>query len=140
MATYIRRREFLLILSGAAAAWPVAARAQQSDRMRRVGVLMPFSADDPEGKRQLAAFAQQLQGLGWTDGRNLQIDYRWSSGDIQKMQTYAKELIALQPDAIFCRSTPVTAALLKNTRSIVSSLLKGSGGCVALSIRGCSFA
>jgi putative ABC transport system substrate-binding protein len=113
----VKRRDFITLVGGAVA-WPFAASAQQSERMRRVGVLMPFSADDPEGKRQLAAFAQQLQGFGWTDGRNLQIDYRWSSGDIQKMQTYAKELIALQPDAIFCRSTPVTAALLKNTRSI----------------------
>jgi ABC-type uncharacterized transport system substrate-binding protein len=112
------RREFITLVSGAAAVWPLAARAQQPERMRRVGVLMPFSADDPEGKRELAAFAQQLQGFGWTNGRHLQIDYRWSSGDIQKMQTYAKELIALQPDALFCRSTPVTAALLKNTRSI----------------------
>jgi putative ABC transport system substrate-binding protein len=114
---HLKRRAFMMLL-GAAVACPLAARGQQSERMRRVGVLMPFSADDPEGKRELAGFAQELQRLGWMDGRNLQIDYRWASGDIQKMQTYAKELIALQPDAIFCRSTPVTAALLKNTRNI----------------------
>lgn len=113
----MRRRDLLRMLGGAMA-WPLAASAQQEIVLRRVGVLMPFSADDPEVRSELAAFAQELQSLGWTDGRNLRIDYRWSPGDRTKLQAYAKELIALQPDAIFTRSTPATAALLKNTRSI----------------------
>jgi putative ABC transport system substrate-binding protein len=114
----MRRREFITVLGGTAATWSFAARAQQPDRVRRIGVLMPFSAEDPEGKRELTGFAQQLQGLGWAEDRNLKIDYRWSNGDIEKMQAYAKELVGLQPDVIFCRSTPVTAALVKSTRSI----------------------
>ena len=117
----MRRREFILALGGAAAAsnlWPLAARAQQTDRVRRIGVLMPFAATDAAGKLELAAFAHQLQDLGWTDGGNLRIDYRWSAGDPERMQTLAKELTALQPDVIFTRSTPVTAALVKQTRTI----------------------
>jgi putative ABC transport system substrate-binding protein len=113
----MKRREFITLI-GAAASWPLAARAQQPEQMRRVGVLMPFSPDDQEGKNELTAFAQQLQSLGWTDGKNLRIDYRWSGGDSQKMQDYAKELVVAQPDVIFTRSTPATAALLKDTRSI----------------------
>ncbi len=76
-----------------------------------IGVLMPFSEADAEGKLELAGFAHQLQDLGWTDGRNLRIDYRWAAGNPERMQTLAKELIALQPDVLFCRSTPVTGAL-----------------------------
>src|SRR5271155_3600982 len=113
----LARRKFIAAL-GSAAAWPLAARAQQPEQMRRVGVLMPFSSDDQEVKNELTAFAQQLQSLGWTDGKNLRIDSRWSGGDSQKMQDYAKELVAAQPDVIFTRSTPATAVLLKNTRSI----------------------
>jgi putative tryptophan/tyrosine transport system substrate-binding protein len=79
---------------------------------------MPFAADDAAGKLELAGFGQQLQALGWTDGGNLRVDYRWSAGDPERMQALAKELIALQPDVIFCRSTPVTGALLKHTRTI----------------------
>ena len=113
----MRRREFITLLGGAAVC-PLAARAQQADRVRRVAVLMPFAAEDAAGKLELAAFAQQLQALGWTDGGNLKIDYRWSAGDPERMQVLAKELIALQPDVIFSRSTPVTGALLKQTRTI----------------------
>ncbi len=79
---------------------------------------MPSAADDAAGKLELAGFAKQLQDLGWTDGGNLRIDYRWSAGDPERMQALAKELIALQPDVIFSRSTPVTGALLKQTRTI----------------------
>ena len=111
----IKRREFVTLLGGAAAAWPLAARAQAP---RRVGVLMPFSAHDPEVKNLLVGFAQQLQHLGWTDGGNLRIEYRWTGGDSQRLQAYAKELVDLKPDVIFTRSTPATSALLKNTRSI----------------------
>src|SRR5882757_3107861 len=113
----MRRREFIAGLGGAAA-WPVVARGQQADRVRKVGVLMPFATDDAAGKLELEAFAQQLQALGWKDGGNLRIDYRWSAGDPERMQVLAKELLALQPDVIFSRSTPVTAALLKQTRAI----------------------
>ncbi len=112
----MRRREFVTLLG--AAVWPIAASAQQSDRIRRVGVLMPFATGDAAGKLELAAFAQQLQALGWTDGGNLRIDYRWAAGDPERMQVLAKELIALQPDVVFSRSTPVTGALVKQTRAI----------------------
>jgi putative ABC transport system substrate-binding protein len=117
----MRRRDFITLLGGAATAsnlWPLAARAQQTDRVRRIGVLMPFAATDAAGKLELAAFAHQLQDLGWADGGNLRIDYRWSAGDPERMQALAKELTALQPDVLFARSTPVTGALLKQTRTI----------------------
>jgi ABC-type uncharacterized transport system substrate-binding protein len=118
MSIGIGRRQFISAFGSAAAAWPFAARAQQPVQMRRVGVLMPSTPDDQEVRNELTAFAQQLQSLGWTDGKNIRIDYRWSSGDSQKMQDYAKELVAAQPDVIFTRSTPATAVLLKNTRNI----------------------
>src|SRR5947208_9851 len=98
--------------------WPMAARAQQADRPRRLGVLMPFAMNDSAGRLELAGFAQQLKDLGWTDGGNLRIDYRWSAGNPENMQAMAKELIALQPDVLFSRSTPVTKALLQQTRTI----------------------
>ena len=113
----MQRRDFLGVLGGAAA-WPLVARAQQPERMRRIGVLMPFSETDAEGKLELAGFASRLQDLGWTAGRNLRIDYRWSAGNRELMQTLAKELTALQPDVLFSRSTPVTGALMKQTRTI----------------------
>lgn len=111
------RRAFLSVLAGVAL-WPLAASAQQESAPRRVSVLMPFSVDDPEVKSELATFVEQLQSLGWTDGGNFRIDYRWSGGDNQKLQVYAKELVDLKPDVIFTRSTPATAALLKNTNGI----------------------
>ena len=113
----MRRRAFITFVSGAAA-WPLAARAQQPDGVRRIGVLMSLAATDPTMKREVAAFVHQLQELGWAEGRNLQIDYRWAAGDADRMQMFAKELVALQPQVIFTRSTPVTAALLKQTRTI----------------------
>jgi putative ABC transport system substrate-binding protein len=114
----MRRREFLTLVGVAAAGLPSAARAQQSGSIRRIGVLLPAHSDDTKVKNDLAAFARQLQSLGWTQGQNLQIDYRWAGDDIAKMQTYAKELVAAQPDVLFVRGTPATAALLSNTRSI----------------------
>ena len=114
----MHRRKFIALVGSAAAAWPLTAGAQQSDRVHRLGVLMPFAATDPSLKLELAAFVRQLQELGWVEGRNLRIDYRWAAGDADRMQAFAKELVALQPEVIFCRSTPVTAALLKQTRAI----------------------
>ena len=114
----MRRRDFISIVASAAAVWPLPSYAQQADRVRRIGVLMPFSETDAEGKLELGGFAVQLQDLGWTAGRNLRIDNRWTAGNPERMQTLAKELVALQPDVLFCRSTPVTGALMKQTRTI----------------------
>lgn len=113
----MRRRDFLGVLGGMAAIWPLAARAQ-TDRARRIGVLMPLSATDPEGQAEVGAFVDQLQKQGWTVGGNLSIDYRWAAGDKERMDAFATELIASQPDVIFTRSTPATASLLKQTRTI----------------------
>ena len=96
----MKRREFITLLGGAAAAWPLAARAQQPERMRRIGVLMSTAADDPEGQARLAAFVQGLQELGWSDGRNVRIDTRWGGGDADRIRRYAAELVALAPDVI----------------------------------------
>src|SRR5262245_7922976 len=100
MAIHIRRREFILTLGGAAAAWPLAARAQQPSGTRRIGVLMNVAADDEEGQARIAAFLQALQQLGWTDGRNVRIDHRWAVGDAGRFHMYAKELLALAPDVV----------------------------------------
>jgi ABC-type uncharacterized transport system substrate-binding protein len=114
----MRRREFLIAIGGAVTALPWAARAEQDSTIRHVGVLLPASSDDAKVKKDLAAFAQRLQSLGWIQGQNLQIDYRWAGDDIAKMQSYAKELVAAQPDVLFVRGTPATAALLRNTKTI----------------------
>ena len=95
----IRRRSFITFLGGAAA-WPLAASAQQGERMRRIGMLMNLAAADPEGQARLTAFVQGLQELGWTDGRNVQIDYRWPAGDAERIRRYAAELAALAPDVM----------------------------------------
>jgi putative ABC transport system substrate-binding protein len=113
----MRRRKFITGLAGAAA-FPLAAFAQQSAGTHRIGVLTALAATDPAAKRQVAAFVHQLEELGWAEGRNLQIDYRWAAGDQERMQVFAKELVELQPHAILTRSTPVTAALLRQTRTI----------------------
>jgi len=91
----MRRRAFITLLTGAGAAWPLAARAQQAERMRRIGVLMNLAADDAEGQARSAAFLQALQQLGWSDGRNVRIDYRWAAGDADRFHRYAEELLAL---------------------------------------------
>jgi putative ABC transport system substrate-binding protein len=114
----MRRREFIALLGGAAAAWPLAAHAQQGGRMRRIGVLMGYAEGDVEGQSYLAAFREGLQKLGWTDGRNIRIDYRWGALDAESLQRFAKELVALQPDLILAQSTPTTAALMQQTRTI----------------------
>jgi putative ABC transport system substrate-binding protein len=113
----MRRREFITLLGGAAA-WPQAAHAQQGARLRRLGVLIPYAESDAEAQSEIAAFRQTLEQLGWRDGGNLAIEYRWAGGDPSRIRAYAKELVALAPDAIFCRTTPVTAALAQETRTI----------------------
>jgi len=114
----MRRREFITVLGGAAATWPLTAYAQQPDGVRRIGVLMPLAESDLANKRQLTAFVRQLEELGWAEGRNLRIDYRWAAGDADRIQVFAKELVRLQPHVILARSTPVTAALLKQSHTI----------------------
>src|SRR6516225_8079084 len=96
----MRRRDFINGIAGSAAAWPLAARAQQADQMRRIGVLMSGAADDPVGRAEAKAFQQGLQQLGWTDGRNVRIDYRWAAGTGESSLKYAAELVALAPDVI----------------------------------------
>jgi putative ABC transport system substrate-binding protein len=114
----VRRRDFITLLGGAAAAWPLAARAQQGERVRRIGVLSSLAADDPEAQARHAAFLQGLQEWGWTTGRNVQIDYRWGAGDAERFRKYAAELVALAPDVILATGSPVTAALLQVTRTV----------------------
>ena len=114
----MRRREFLGALGSAAAGWPLAAHAQQLDRVRRIGVLIPFAESDAEAQAQVTAFREGLQQLGWTAGRNVQFEYRWTAGEVGRIRTFAKELVELQPDVILARTTPVTAALLQETRTI----------------------
>jgi putative ABC transport system substrate-binding protein len=115
----MRRRDFIALAGGAAAAWPLAARAQQPYGIRRIGVLMAIAENDPEGQARVAAFREGLQKLGWTEGRNIRIDTRWATpGDAESRQRFAKELVALQPDLILSQATPTTAALLQQTRSI----------------------
>jgi putative tryptophan/tyrosine transport system substrate-binding protein len=112
----IKRREFIAGLG--AAAWPLAAGAQQSGRVKRIGVLMSEDENDPEGRARLSAFAQGLAELGWTDGRNVQMDIRWTAANVNRARMHAKELVDLQPDVILAGSTPVTAALQRETRTI----------------------
>ncbi len=114
----MRRREFITLLGGAAAAWPRAARAQQGDRIRRIGVLMSQLTSDPEGQARVAALLQTLQELGWTDGRNARIDYRWSGGDFDRIRTHAAELLALAPDVVLANGTSAVVALQQATRTV----------------------
>ena len=114
----MKRREFITLVGGAVAAWPLAAGAQQSERMRRIGVLTPLAAEDPEHKARLAAFAQELQQLGWHIGRNVQIDTRAGAGDADRARGYATELVALTPDVILATGGSVVGPLLKVTRRV----------------------
>jgi putative ABC transport system substrate-binding protein len=113
----MRRREFIRLVGGAAAAWPLAARAQQSGQVRRIGVLMTGPADDGEGQSRLAGFLRGLQELGWNAGSNLQIDYRWANDNTQRRQ-YAAELIALAPEVILASTSPSTAALQQASNTV----------------------
>ena len=114
----MQRRQFIAILGSAAAAWPLAARAQQGDRMRRIGVLISLAADDRQGKARVAAFVQGLQELGWADGRNVRIDYRWSAVSADITRKYAAELVALAPDVILASGGTVVGILLQATRTV----------------------
>ena len=114
----MRRREFSTLLGGAAVAWPLAAGAQQPERIRRIGVLMSFAESDPQAQARVAAFRKGLQMLGWAEDRNVRIDIRWAASDAVLMQRFAKELVALQPDLILSHNTPTTASLLQHTRTI----------------------
>jgi putative tryptophan/tyrosine transport system substrate-binding protein len=115
----MRRREFITLLGGAASSWPLAARGQPSERVRRVGVLTHFAADDPEGQLRVIAFEQGMRELGWAVGRNLQIDYRWAAGDPDRFSKYAAELVALAPDVVLAASgTPLVVALQQATSTV----------------------
>ena len=113
----MKRREFIAMLGGAAAAWPMAARAQQ-DRMRRIGVLSALAESDPEAKVWLSALQDGLQRLGWEQGRNIRIDYRWAAGDLDRLRTQAAELVAMAPDVLFAAATPALVPLSQETRSL----------------------
>jgi putative ABC transport system substrate-binding protein len=113
----VKRRTFIAGL-GSAAAWPVVARAQQGDRMRRIGMLMAGGENDPEGKTYVSAFTQALANLGWTDDRNVRTDLRWTGGDINRIRALTRELVGLQPDIIVTGGTPTTVALQRETRTI----------------------
>src|SRR5262249_34402611 len=114
----MRRREFIALLGSGVTGWPLAARAQQAaDRVRRIGVLMSFAADDPEAQR-LFAFAQELQELGWTVGRNLRIDTRWPASDTDRARKYAAELVALAPDVIVANGVVALGPLQQATRTV----------------------
>ena len=113
----MKRRDFISLIGGAAA-WPLAARAQHAERIRRVGVLMNVAADDPLSTLRVSAFAQAMQELGWTVGRNLRIDYRWGQADTDRLRKYAAELVTLAPEVIVSNANPSTTALQHATRSV----------------------
>jgi putative ABC transport system substrate-binding protein len=114
----VNRRDFITLFSGVTAAWPLAAAAQHSERPRRVGVLMNVAADDPLSTLRVSAFAQAMQELGWTVGRNVRIDYRWGQADPDRLRKYAAELVTLAPDVIVSNANPSTTALQQATRSV----------------------
>ena len=130
----MRRREFITLLGGAAAAWPLAARAQQPERMRRIGVLSGLVESDPETPLRVVAFRQALGKLGWSEGRNLVIDFRWGAGDPSLMRVHAKELIGATPDVVVAESTPAAAALRQET-SAVSIVFLQVGNPVGVGLR-----
>jgi ABC-type uncharacterized transport system substrate-binding protein len=114
----VRRREFITLLGGAAVTWPLAARAQEIERVRRIGVLMNLAADDPEGQARIAAFHQGLQEWGWTTGRNVRIDVRWETGDADRIRRYAAELVALAPDIILASASAAMVAVQQTSRTV----------------------
>src|SRR5436190_22682877 len=118
MASYIERRKFLATLGGAAATWPLAVRAQQSERMRRLGVLMPYAADDLQGQTRLLAFAQALAQSGWIDGSNIRIDIRWGAGDPERIRRNPAELAAVAPDVFLTAGSATTGPTLQSTRAV----------------------
>jgi putative tryptophan/tyrosine transport system substrate-binding protein len=116
--SYVRRRDFIKVIAGSAAAWPLAGRAQQGERMRRIGVLLPTTGNDPAGQVRLALFTQALQRLGWTDGRNVRIETRWGGGDADRYRKYAAELLALAPDVIVVNTSVVVAIFQQATQTV----------------------
>jgi putative ABC transport system substrate-binding protein len=114
---HLKRRDLITLLGGAVA-WPLAARGQQAERMRRIGMLVGYAEIDPEGTASIMAFQRALQEAGWIEKRNIQIFYRWAAGDPTRISTYAAELVGFRPDVIFCHSTPVVATLQRETRAI----------------------
>jgi putative ABC transport system substrate-binding protein len=114
----MRRREFITLVGGIVVVWPLAAHAQRSERVRRMGVLMGISEDDPQAGTRVAIFRQALADLGWTEGHNLKIEWRWTSGDIARVREYAAELVRLAPDVILANGTPNVAAVKQATKSI----------------------
>ena len=114
----MRRRKFITMLGGAAAVWPLAARAQRGERVRRIGVLMSYIESDSEAQQQARAFSQSLEGLGWTDGSNIALDYRWRGPSPAQLQAPAVELVQLNPDVLLAGATPAATALKNATRSI----------------------
>jgi putative ABC transport system substrate-binding protein len=114
----MKRREFITLVGGATAAWPLASRSQQLERIRRISVLVPLAADDPEMQTRLSAFRQELQQLGWTDGRNVKIEYRYGASDPDRSRRHAAEMAALAPDVIFATGNSAVAPLLQATRSV----------------------
>src|SRR6478609_2878448 len=113
----VRRREFIAALGGAAA-WPLLARAQQNERVRRIGLLMNFPEADAEGNARLVAFLQRMRELGWSDGHNLKLEARWSGADIDRMRTFAREIVVQRPDLIVAVGTPATSAVMRETSAI----------------------
>src|SRR5262245_1491172 len=118
LSRHTRRREFITLLGGAAAAWPIAATAQQSDRMRRIAVLMNNAEDDPEGQARAAAFRQGLQALGWTDGKNLRIDWYWTAGDLRRIRSDVTELAGRPPDIVVANGRAILSDAVQAIRSI----------------------
>ena len=114
----MRRRDFITLLGGAAATWPVVGRAQQGERVRRVGVLMHTTSGEPDAQARLAAFLQGMQGAGWEIGRNLRIETRWSEGDVARLRKNATELVALNPDVILAGTGPTAATLQQASRTV----------------------
>ena len=114
----MRRRDFITLVGGAAAGWPLAARAQQPDRVRRLGVMTDTAENNPEGQARVAALRQRLRELGWLEGRNLKVDYRWSESNIEHARAYAAEIVALDPDVIFALANSQLAPLSRETRTI----------------------
>jgi putative tryptophan/tyrosine transport system substrate-binding protein len=114
----MRRREFIRLIGGAAAVWPIAAGAQQPDRVRRIGVLMGYADNDTEAESWVTGLVEALKKLGWIEGSNVQIDYRWASGNVERLRSYAGELLGLKPDLILAGSTPALAAISQQTRAI----------------------
>lgn len=124
----MRRRDFITLLSGSAVAWPLSARSQQPQQIRRIGVLLNLAEDDPETRARLAAFFQALQELGWSDGRNLRIDYRWGVGDSERHRKNAAELVALGPDVIVAHGSPIVRPLQRDPRRANRVCVGGRSG------------